>query len=79
MLWPRIAIFTVLMVLTYALVTYLMPSTTYATFTSNTSDSIPSAEVIHSSESMKVPQSIGTFVILIPNEAHENWSDEQHK
>ena len=23
--------------------------------------------------------SVGTFVILIPNEAHENWSDEQHK
>ena len=22
---------------------------------------------------------IGTFVILISNEAHENWSDEKHK
>jgi hypothetical protein len=50
----------------------------YATST-NVSGSIPSAEVVHSSESMKVPPSVGTFVILIPNEAHENWSDEKHK
>jgi hypothetical protein len=28
---------------------------------------------------MKVPPSVGTFVILIANEAHENWSDEKHK
>ena len=52
---------------------------TYATSTSNTAGSIPSAEVVHLSESMKIPSSVGTFVILIPNEAHENWSDEQHK
>jgi hypothetical protein len=26
---------------------------------------------------MKIPPSVGTFVILIPNEAHENWSDEK--
>src|SRR5918994_7949435 len=41
--------------------------------------SIPNAESVYSSESMKVPSSVGTFVILIPNEAHENWSDEKHK
>jgi len=41
--------------------------------------SIPDAESIYISESMKVPSSVGTFVILIPNEAHENWSDEKHK
>ncbi|MFY9964982.1 MAG: hypothetical protein WBL44_07745 [Nitrososphaeraceae archaeon] len=40
---------------------------------------IPSAESVHISESMKVPPSVGTFVILIANEAHENWSDEKHK
>ena len=79
MLWPKIAIFIVFISLTYALVTYQMPNVTYATSTSNISDSIPSAEVVHSSESMKVPPFVGTFVILIPNEAHENWSDEQHK
>jgi hypothetical protein len=28
---------------------------------------------------MKIPSSVQTFVILIPNEAHENWSDEKHK
>ena len=49
----------------------------YATST-NASASIP-AEDVHLSESMKVPPSVGTFVILIPNEAHENWSDEKHK
>ena len=40
---------------------------------------VPTAEVVHSSESMKVPPSVRTFVILIANEAHENWSDEKHK
>ena len=43
------------------------------------STSIPNAESVYLSESMKIPQSVGTFVILIPNEAHENWSDEKHK
>ena len=41
--------------------------------------SIPSAESVYMSESMTIPPSVGTFVILIPNESHENWSDEQHK
>ena len=41
--------------------------------------SIPNAESVYISESMKVPPSVGTFVILIPNEAHENWSNEKHK
>ena len=75
----RIVILAVFMVLIYALVTYCSPSLAYATPTSNIPNFIPSAEVVHSSESMKVPPSVGTFVILIPNEAHENWSDEQHK
>jgi hypothetical protein len=41
--------------------------------------SVPSAESVYTSESMKIPPSVGTFVILIPNESHENWSDEKHK
>ena len=45
---------------------------------SNT-DSIPTAEIVHSSESMKVPTSVGEFVILIPNESHQDWSDEKYK
>jgi hypothetical protein len=40
---------------------------------------MPTAESVHISETMKVPSSVGTFVILISNEAHENWSDEKHK
>ncbi|MGH9952306.1 MAG: hypothetical protein ACRD5J_11800 [Nitrososphaeraceae archaeon] len=52
---------------------------TYATTTTSNLDSIPTAEVVHLTESLKVPQYVGTFVTLIPNEAHENWSDEKHK
>jgi len=55
--------------------TYASLSTQLAT--ENTT--IPTAESIYLSESMKIPPSAGTFVILIPNEAHENWSDEKHK
>jgi hypothetical protein len=68
-----LAIFIGLMILSYAIVTF--PSLTFATSSSNVS----SAKVVHLTESMKVPSSVGTFIILIPNEAHENWSDEQHK
>ena len=39
----------------------------------------PDAKSIYESENIKVPQSIGSFIILIPNEAHESWSDEKHK
>jgi hypothetical protein len=80
MLVSRIAIFIGFMMLSYALVMYQSPSLIYATINSNTNrNAIPTAEVVHTSESMKIPTSVGTFVILIPNEAHENWSDEKHK
>jgi hypothetical protein len=80
MLFSTLAIFIGFMILVYVLVIYQTPSLTYATSASNTSiNNIPTAAVVHSSESMKIPPSVGTFVILIPNEAHENWSDEQHK
>lgn len=58
---------------------YASPSLTAPTTMINTTNSIPNAESVHISESMKVPPSVGTFVILIANEAHENWSDEKHK
>lgn len=73
MLLSTLTILIGFVILSYVLVT--LPSLAYATSASN----ISSAEVVHSSESMKVPPSVGTFIILIPNEAHENWSDEQHK
>jgi hypothetical protein len=44
-----------------------------------TETAIPSAESIYQSESMKLPSSIGSFIILIANEAHESWQDENHK
>src|SRR5262245_61831242 len=78
MLQLKIAIPILFTIFGYSLISYSTPLVTHATAISNT-NSIPSAEVVYSSELMKVPPSVGTFVILIPNEAHENWSDEQHK
>ncbi len=40
---------------------------------------IPSAESIHTTETLKLPANIDTFVMLIVNEAHESWIEEQHK
>ena len=79
MLQSKFAILVIFIISAYSLISYALPLVSYATPTSNIAGSISSAEVVHSSESMKVPPSVGTFVILIPNEAHENWSDEQHK
>ena len=91
MLRSKIAIFIMFMVSAYCLISsYPSPHVTYATTNATTSTNtntntntnmgiVPTAEVVHSSESMKVPPSVGTFVILIANEAHENWSDEKHK
>src|SRR5919112_706028 len=45
----------------------------------NTAVTIPTAESVYQSESMKLPSSIGSFIILIANEAHESWEDEKHK
>ena len=45
----------------------------------NTAVTIPSAESVYQSESMKLLPSVGSFIILIVNEAHESWQDERHK
>jgi hypothetical protein len=39
----------------------------------------PSAESVHTTEILKLPANIDTFVMLIANEAHESWKEEQHK
>jgi hypothetical protein len=44
----------------------------------NTPD-ILDAETIFRSESAKMPASVGSFIILVANEAHESWQDERHK
>src|ERR687897_1660487 len=60
-------------------------TTTTASYGSNSSNlnntavAIPTAESIYQSESMELPPSIGSFIILIANEAHESWQDEKHK
>ena len=54
----------------------------YASDTSNLNNTvvpIPAAESVYQSESMELPSSIGSFIILIANEAHESWQDEKHK
>jgi hypothetical protein len=33
---------------------------------------IPTAESVYNSESIKIPPIVKSFIILIPNEAHEN-------
>jgi hypothetical protein len=45
----------------------------------NTGVAVPTAELVYQSESMKLPPSVGSFIILIANEAHESWQDEKHK
>jgi hypothetical protein len=45
----------------------------------NSTGTIPIAESVYQSESMELPVSIGSFIILIANEAHESWQDEKHK
>jgi hypothetical protein len=75
----RLMLFTLLIVSAYSLTSsHQLARLTYAS-TSPAINTIPTAEVVHTSESMKIPPSVQTFVILIPNEAHENWSDEKHK
>jgi hypothetical protein len=45
----------------------------------NMSKDIPTGESAYKSESMTLPTSVGSFIILIANEAHESWQDEKHK
>jgi hypothetical protein len=78
MFWSKSAIQIVFVITTYYVILCSSLAITYASPSTNTS-TIPTAEIVYSSESMKVPPSVGIFVILIPNEAHENWSDEKHK
>jgi hypothetical protein len=40
---------------------------------------IPLAESVHTMEILKLPVNIDTFVMLVVNEAHESWKEEQHK
>jgi hypothetical protein len=72
MFWPKAAIL-------IAMIACSIPALTYASAPISGDNTISTAEDVHLSESMKIPPSVGTFVILIPNEAHENWSDEKHK
>jgi hypothetical protein len=45
----------------------------------NMTKNIPTGESIYKSESMTLPTSVGSFIVLIANEAHESWQDEKHK
>lgn len=40
---------------------------------------IPQAESVFKIETMHLPTSAGSFIILIANEAHEKWPQEKHK
>ena len=83
----RSSVITPIQVLSMVLVFVVLVGTLTATTASrsnssnfnNTTITIPSAESVHQSESMKLPPSVGSFIILIANEAHESWQDEKHK
>jgi hypothetical protein len=75
-------------ILTMVLITIVLAGTlttttaVYASSTSNlnnTGVAIPNAKSVYQSESMTLPPSAGSFIILIANEAHESWEDEKHK
>jgi hypothetical protein len=75
-------------ILTMVLITVVLAGTlttttaVYASSTSNlnnTGVAIPNAKSVYQSESMTLPPSAGSFIILIANEAHESWQDEKHK
>ena len=36
---------------------------------------IPQAKSIYDTETMQLPRSVGYLIILIANEAHEDWSE----
>ena len=40
---------------------------------------IPQAKSVYDTETMHLPRSVGYFIVLIANEAHEDWSKEKHK
>lgn len=40
---------------------------------------IPQAKSVYDTETMHLPRSVSYFIILIANEAHEDWSEEKHK
>ena len=40
---------------------------------------IPDAKSVYDTEIMHLPKSVGYFVVLIANEAHEDWAEEKHK
>ena len=69
------------MVLVTVILTGTLTATAYASNNSylNSTDAatIPAAESVYQSESMKLPPSVGSFIILIVNEAHESWQDEK--
>jgi plastocyanin len=71
----------------FLLITTVMISTLLIFYLSNTLAigegeellEIPAAESVYNKEFMSLPQNTGSFIILIPNEAHESWHDEKHK
>ena len=81
----RFLVVTIPTAIAMVLITVLLAGTLTTTITvhasstsnlNNTAVAIPIAESVYQSESMKLPPSVGSFIILIANEAHESWQDE---
>ena len=52
----------VFVITSYSVIACSLPALTYASTPTSRDNTMPSAEDVHSSESMKVPPSVGTFV-----------------
>lgn len=69
----------IIVVLAGTLTTTIAASASSTSNFNNTAVTIPTAESVYQSESIQLPPSVGSFIILIANEAHESWQDEKHK
>jgi hypothetical protein len=78
---PTVILSMVLMIVVLAgtLTTTIAASASSTSNFNNTAVTIPTAESVYQSESIQLPPSVGSFIILIANEAHESWQDEKHK
>jgi hypothetical protein len=78
---PTVILSMVLMIVVLAgtLTTTIAASASSTSNFNNTAVTIPTAESVYQSESIQLPPSVGSLIILIANEAHESWQDEKHK
>ena len=69
-----------LLISIYAFLTIILINVNNRSFGIEQQESeIPQAKSVYDTETIHLPRSVGYFIILIANEAHEDWSNEKHK